>query len=187
MSFSTISSQLIRSCVPFHCPCDRIFCKATIPMTSSVTSLSLIAKEWDNVNASLSTLVSFEAPTTCLSQNGHRSPVQHLEVKLHRSDSTTEPFHLLDAAQHYAQDQIVAWYWRKRFWLSMHNKYKSEQCFAVTSAKSSSFPRKFNLKSVKKKQVLNSNNVHNCSTSHVSKCLWEGECCNKNDTLISRK
>ena len=69
--------------------------------------------------------------------------------------------------------KIAAWCWRKRCWLSIHNKVKSEQHFAVTSAKRVAVFQA-SWKVVREEvgaQLCNKDNK--CSTSQGSKCLQE--------------
>ena len=71
--------------------------------------------------------------------------------------------------------KIAAWCWKKRFWLPIHNKVTTEQCFAVTSAKGVAV-FKASLKVLREEpgaQISNKDNKH--STSQGSKCLWEGK------------
>ena len=75
------------------------------------------------------------------------------------------------------RNEIAAWHWRKRCWLSIHNKVKSEQCFAVTSAKRVAVFQAI-LKVVREEAGAQLSNKDNkCSTSQGSKCLWEGGHC----------
>ena len=72
--------------------------------------------------------------------------------------------------------KIAAWHWRKTCWLLMHNKVKSEQHFAVTSAKRWAVFLE-SLKVVREEagaHISNKDNKH--STSWESKHLWGG-CC----------
>ena len=73
--------------------------------------------------------------------------------------------------------KMTALLWRKRCWLSTHNKVKSEQCFAVTSAKRVAVFQA-SLKVVIEEvgaQLSKRDNKH--LTSQGSNCLQEEGCC----------
>ena len=73
--------------------------------------------------------------------------------------------------------KIVAWYWRKRCWLSIHNIVKSEQYFTGTSAKRVAVFQA-SLKVVREEAGAQLSNKDNkCSTSQGIKYLWEGGHC----------
>ena len=73
--------------------------------------------------------------------------------------------------------KITVWHWRKRCWLSINNKVKSEQCFTVTSAKRAAVFQA-SLKIMREEAGAHlSNKDKKCSKSQGSKCLWEmGSC-----------
>ena len=71
--------------------------------------------------------------------------------------------------------KMAALCWRKRCWLSIHNKV-TEQCFAVTSAKRVAvFQASLKEREEEAAQLSKRNNK--CSTSQGSKHLQEGGCC----------
>ena len=75
--------------------------------------------------------------------------------------------------------RIAAWYWRKRYWLSIHNKVKSEQCFTVTSAK------RVAVFKVSLNQVPNSPaKITNAQHSKDQNVYEKEDAVNKNYTLI---
>ena len=66
----------------------------------------------------------------------------------------------------------------------MHNKVKSEQCFAVISAKKVAIFQA-SLKLVREDEKPQLSNMHNkCLTPHRSNHLWEGGTVNKNGALV---
>ena len=72
--------------------------------------------------------------------------------------------------------KITAWHWRKRCWLWLHNKIKSQQHFVVTSANRVTVFQA-SLKVVREEagaQLFNKDNKH--SASQGSKCLQDGGC-----------
>ena len=75
---------------------------------------------------------------------------------------------------------------KKRYWLSTHNKVKSEQCFAVTSAKRVAvFQASFKVVREDMGGQL-SKRDNKCSTSQGSNHLREEDAVNKNDALVSK-
>ena len=66
---------------------------------------------------------------------------------------------------------------KKKVLLSIHNKVKSEQCFAVTSANRIAVFQA-SLKVVREEAGAQlSKRDNKCSASQGSKCLWEGGHC----------
>ena len=80
--------------------------------------------------------------------------------------------------------KIAALYWRKRYWLLIHNKVKSEQYFAVTSAKRVAvFQASSNLVREEASSQL-PNKGNKCSTSKDQNVYEKKDAVNENDTLI---
>ena len=77
----------------------------------------------------------------------------------------------------------AAWCWRKRYWISIHNKVKSEQSFAVTSAKRVAVFQA-SLKVVREEAIAQLSNKNKCSTSQGQNAYEKEDAVNKSDILI---